>query len=409
MSIGISADSQNVAVVSLAILYGSSLVAAAILLKRKATFAQLIPAAAISVTQALWFSVPQLARHFGLFGQFEPLSVQNAAYMLFWVGIGHSIQYLWITTYFAERAEHPTKRIPFYIKTMLAGAAIFSIPMFLFAPSIMGRLPLDGGLIILISSAVNLHHYLLDAVIWKLRQGRIADVLIRNEAAKRAEPEPEAGWFRPVLVGVGVLSFVVLGVEVSSNELAIRAAKRGDGAALSGWIDSLALIHHERAGFYDSLSKIQLRQGDLTEAVESAEHAHRLLEGYRYRSNLCRLYAAADRTSDAIEVCRPIVTNQPYDSKASMNLALLLARDPERTAATLDEAVALAEAAVAKKGDNPYFLEQLASIYGTADRVDEMQRVAGRALEKAAAREDQALAERLQAMVAGHRVGTETE
>jgi tetratricopeptide (TPR) repeat protein len=411
ISIGMQAGNYDVAVVSLALLYLASLIGAAVLLKRKATFAQLIPAAAIAVTQALWFSVPKLSSHFGWFGQVESLSIQHAAYMFFWVSVGHSIQYLWVTTYFAERAEQPTRRIPFYAKTVFAGAAIFAVPAFLFAPDIMGNHTLVGGLTVMISSAVNLHHYLLDGVIWKLRQGRIADVLIRNQAAQKIEPEAMAGWVRPALVSAGVVALLVNSVELISARFASSAVEREDAAALSGSIQTLAFIHRERASNYYNLSLMQSRQGDQSEAIESAKQTRRLRDNYNFKhtSNLCNLLAAAGRTSEAIAACRPIVDNQPDDARAAMNLALLLARDSQRTAASMEEAIALAETASALQDDNPYYLEQLASIYGMASRGDAMQRVAVRALENAHARSDQKLEERLRIMIGESVSDTTTE
>jgi tetratricopeptide (TPR) repeat protein len=334
-----------------------------------------------------------------LFGEVAPFSAQHAAYMFFWVSVGHSIQYLWVTTYFAERAEHPTRRVPFYAKTILAGAAVFAVPALIFAPDIMGRYSLDGGLLVMISTVVNLHHYLLDAVIWKLRQGPIADVLIRSQAAQQDGLEPESGWVRTALVSVGVLSVLVMSLEMVSTRNADRAVAQRDAVALSRSIGILAMIQHPRASLYHSLAQIQKRRGDMTAAIESAERAQRLHYDFKYSSHLCSLLAYAGRMSEAIDVCRTIVNDRPDDSEAAMFLAVVMVRDPGRTAETVDEAIAIAEAASAARGDDPRFLEALASVYGAAGREDAKQRTAQRALEIATARNDQALVDKLQALI----------
>ena len=137
----------------------------------------------------------------------------------------------------------------------------------------------------------------------------------------------------------------------------------------------------------------------MTAAIESAERAQRLHYDFKYSSHLCSLSAAAGRMSEAIKVCRTIVNDRPDDSQAAMFLALIMARDPEHTAETLDEAIALAEAASAARGDDPQFLEALASVYEAAGREDARQRTVERALEIATARNDQALVDRLQVMI----------
>ena len=264
----------------------------------------------------------------------------------------------------------------------------------------MGKPTLDAGLMVMISTVVNLHHYLLDAVIWKLRQGRIADVLVRNQAAQQIGPEHGVGWFRPALISVGALSVLVMSVDMISLSFASRAVSREDTVALSSWINTLEFIHHPRATYYYNLSQIQRRRGNMDEAIANGELAQGMRDQHDYRNNLCQLYASAGRTSEAIDACRPLVNDRPDDARAAMNLALLLARDPEHTTEALDEAVGLAEAASAARDEDPYFLEQLASIYGTAGQPDAMRDVAVRALETDSARNDEALAGRLKVMAA---------
>ena len=62
---------------------------------------------------------------------------------------------------------------------MLAGAAIWTAPVLLLAPGVFGRVPYDLGLSALVAAAVNLHHFVLDGAIWKLRDGRVARIPLR--------------------------------------------------------------------------------------------------------------------------------------------------------------------------------------------------------------------------------------
>lgn len=283
-----------------------------------------------------------MTRHFGLFGQIEPLSSQHAAYTIFWVSVGHAIQYLWVTTYFAGRAEHPSRAVPFYTKAILAGTATFAIPTLLFAPNFLGRLSIDAGLMVMISAAVNLHHYLLDAVIWKLRHSRIASVLLRDEGPAESEPEPTASWVRPALVGMGVLSIVLMGVAAATTHVASRAIERKDPVGLKYATQALSWIQQDSASLHFELSLLHQERGELDSAIESAARARELHDRTSYGSSLCTLYSRARRNEEAIFACRHVLDSRPRDPLAAMNLALLLTRDSERSPAELREAVELA-------------------------------------------------------------------
>ena len=400
MSLGMTAASKDTAVLVLAGAYLLSLIAAGLMLMRKATLKQITPAAAIVVTQALWFSIPVVTRHFGFFGQIEPLSAQHAAYTIFWVSIGHSIQYLWVTTYFARRAEHPSRAVPFYAKCMLAGTATFAIPTLLFAPSLLGRVSMDAGLLVMISAAVNLHHYLLDGVIWKLRHSRIANVLIRGEGPAQSNPVPAASWVRPALATVGVLCIVLMGIDAASTHVAAGAVARRDPVALKSATDALRWIHRDSAVLHFELSKLHAELGELGPAIENAARAKELQDRIAYSRSLCTLYSEAQRNKEGISACRHVLASQPRDSHAAMNLALLLARNSDRSPAELAEAVRLAELANRERRHrDPYFLKNLALIYSAAERGDDMRRSAELAIQIASAQNNRALEEQLRSML----------
>jgi hypothetical protein len=401
MSLGMSEASKDYAVFVLGGAYMACLIAAGVLLKRNATLKQLGPAAAISMTQALWFSIPVVTRHFGVFGQIEPLSAQHAAYTIFWVSVGHAIQYLWVTTYFAGRAEHPSRAVPFYVKAVLAGTATFAIPTLLFAPNFLGRLSIDAGLMVMISAAVNLHHYLLDAVIWKLRHSRIASVLIRDVGPVQSKPEPAATWVRPALVSLGVLSIILMSVSAAATHFASDAIDRQDPAEVRIATQVLSWIQRDSATLHFELSLLHQKRGALDDAIESAARAQELHDLAAYNGNLCTLYSRARRNEEGIAACRHVLTSRHRDPLAAMNLALLLARNTDRSADDLNEAIALAELASGERNhEDPYFLKNLALIYRASGRIEDMRRTAERALAMAVAQGNQRLEEQLRSMIA---------
>ena len=96
-----------------------------------------------------------------------------------WIALAHAAQYLWVTSYFAKKTGGYGTGAAWYAKVMASGAAIWTFPVLACGPLVGGPLSLDMGLAALVSAAVNIHHFILDGAIWKLR-GRIANLLIRN-------------------------------------------------------------------------------------------------------------------------------------------------------------------------------------------------------------------------------------
>src|SRR4029077_4496474 len=117
----------------------------------------------------------------------------------------HSAQYLWITSYYARReanAENTGRWRPAaYFGVLVVGGIALFVP----GPWLASRLfHHDFTTSFLIFTAlVNIHHFILDGAIWKLRDGRIAALLLNTQeriasaagaAASTAEPVWE--WMR---------------------------------------------------------------------------------------------------------------------------------------------------------------------------------------------------------------------
>ena len=147
-------------------------------LARAGSWSDLAPALSIVALQAVWFSIPALFRMSGLFTDLAPFDPRLGEYAFLWIAIGHALQYLWVTRFFASAANPSEGTASYYGKTLLAGGAIWGIPLIAFGPDLLGVRAVDAGLGLLVAAGVNVHHFVLDGAIWKLRQGRIANVLI---------------------------------------------------------------------------------------------------------------------------------------------------------------------------------------------------------------------------------------
>jgi len=74
-----------------------------------------------------------------------------------------------------------------------------TLPGLIMAPNVLGRIPWDAGLASTLFAVVNLHHFILDGAIWKLRDGRVARILIRGPSAPDPSSPPSPPESRPWL------------------------------------------------------------------------------------------------------------------------------------------------------------------------------------------------------------------
>ena len=135
---------------------------------------RMLPAITLFSTQFLWFLLPT-ALSLG-----ERLQIPQSRYSSGVLAVMHAAQYLWITSYYARRqaGDEPTGRWrPLaYFGVLIAGGIALFVPGPWLASRVFHR---DFGASFLIFTAlVNLHHFILDGAIWKLREGRIAAMLL---------------------------------------------------------------------------------------------------------------------------------------------------------------------------------------------------------------------------------------
>jgi tetratricopeptide (TPR) repeat protein len=159
-------------------------------------------------TQFLWFLLPELLR--ATTSLDFPATYSSAGILAFM----HCAQYLWITSYYARNerltaSSHATGRTkssdasfrfgPYYFVLILGGVALFTPGPWL-ASRVFGYDLVESFFIF--AALINLHHFILDGAIWKLRDGRIARLLLgRNPPADEAGsvanssgPHSRLGW-----------------------------------------------------------------------------------------------------------------------------------------------------------------------------------------------------------------------
>jgi tetratricopeptide (TPR) repeat protein len=149
-------------------------------LARSTGWRKLIPSLTLFSSQFLWFLLP------AAISLIRGLEIPQNRYSSGVLAVMHSAQYLWITSYYARREaageETGKKRRNWRPLAYFGVLVVGGIALFVPGPWLASRLfHQDFTTSFLIFTAlVNIHHFILDGAIWKLRDGRIASLLLNS-------------------------------------------------------------------------------------------------------------------------------------------------------------------------------------------------------------------------------------
>ncbi len=275
-------------------------------------------------TQFLWFLVPELLRTTTTF-EF-PATYSSAGVLAFM----HCAQYLWITTYYARRERAAPENFStlrkrpaapvfrfssYYLILVLGGIALF-VPGPWLASRVFGHDLVESFFIF--SALINLHHFILDGAIWKLRDGRIARLLLGRNPPLVEPTAPSDSGSIPA-----PLRWLV------SSTIAARAVRYGFAAGLLG----VALL--DQTQFWLTLKN-------------SGPSAFALAQWFnpqdtRVYFQRAKQMAAAGQSAAAMQELRHAITINPRNAPAQHLLGELLFRsgDTEAALAHYDRMAAL--------------------------------------------------------------------
>src|ERR1700680_1617907 len=177
LSLGLVAKFTLPARAALALFFVGASGWALVSLARRSNFRSVLPVVTLTVTQFLWFLLPAVIQ------LVSGREIPQTRYSSGLLAVLHSTQYLWITSYYQKKEARSAgdSRWSFsrYLVTLIAGGIALFIP----GPWIVSRgFHVDFAASFLTFTAlVNIHHFILDGVIWKLRDSRIAALLLDDE------------------------------------------------------------------------------------------------------------------------------------------------------------------------------------------------------------------------------------
>jgi tetratricopeptide (TPR) repeat protein len=314
-------------------------------LGRRGTWKSLLPSITLVTTQLLWFLLP---------AAIELLSGREAPQTRYSSGILavlHSAQYLWITSYYqgkeARAAGQTSWSFHRYLLTLVAGGIALFIP----GPWLVSRLfHADFAASFLTFTAlVNLHHFILDGAIWKLRDSKIATLLLGNkdDAAKSAVTPTRTAllfqWFAGSTLPARVLRLaIVAGLMLWGAMDQLHFYWANVSASLTS-LERAARLNPDDSVLQSRLAAAAESAGKQDLALSALKHAAEVNPANR---GLQDAYAhgliAAGRDAEAYAFYEKLLNRWPQDANALLNYGVLAAKlqHPEEALNAWQRAVA---------------------------------------------------------------------
>lgn len=280
--------------------------AAILRLARQASWRDLFPTICLLATHSLWYALPAVVS--------EPIPLVYAGV---WVSALHAVQYLWITSHYARKSDE-TATPRFLGKCLLIGSAVAVTPPLLFAPGILGPLaPYSAQAAIVFFSAMNIHHFLLDGAVWKLRDGRVARALLhdRGDEVDASPATAGRGFLRPTLYALGA-AMLLLPVWVTVESM--RAAASTDHATVESAAGRLAFLGRDNADVSFVLGQHRAIANDRQGAITAYEKSLELRPGHAGSSYrlAALLLNDASRREEALSLARTAAEATRYRDAA---------------------------------------------------------------------------------------------
>jgi Tfp pilus assembly protein PilF len=307
--------------------------------------ARLVPAVTLYVTQACWFVIP-IALTWT-----QAVPAPQTRYSSGILAVMHSAQYLWITQHYAQRdaARRPAAkgaRASWSVWTYWATLVVGGVALFLPGPwlaSYVGHFDFTSSMLT-VTAIVNIHHFMLDGVVWKLRDPRVAQALV--EQAKRDDAEAGATAAVDATASGVATQTLAPARALPARRLALWITRPAAVcvllalAALDQWRYALAQCDSDRAALetasvlnpYDAtvhvkLARAAIQNGDTVSAERALREAiganPRDLNPYR---SLERFLIQSGRYDEAYAQSRLILDHWPDDVETLVNAGVLAYR-----------------------------------------------------------------------------------
>src|SRR5271156_1895285 len=284
----------------------------------------------LAFTQFLWFVLPTLL-------ELNSVSqVPQTRYSSGILAVLHSAQYIWITSYYQRRearaAGQKNWHIATYFATLLAGGIALFIP----GPWLVSYLfhyDFTTSFLIFVS-LVNIHHFILDAKLWKLRDKRVAALLVDpggKPSAPAAAASPQSAKSAGALA-VRVLSAPAFRISLAALLFLWGGFDQFHFALRTDEGNLPALLRAAQINPYDSfveerIARAETQQGQRDQAIAALSRAVAINpSSITLQQAAARAMIADGRYADAYAHYQKMLERFPRDTDALPNYGLLAAR-----------------------------------------------------------------------------------
>ncbi|HXZ79516.1 MAG TPA: tetratricopeptide repeat protein [Terriglobales bacterium] len=300
-------------------------------LSKRSGWRPLIPSLTLLSTQFAWFLLPTIL------SLVKGWQIPQSRYSTGVLALMHSAQYLWITSYYARReaktnesGSKPSAWQPLrYFGLMIVGGIALFIP----GPWVASYFfHVDFGTSVLIFSAiVNLHHFILDGAIWKLRDGRIGSLLLNSQERIKAGAEAAslgfgrgARWLAGATLQARALRVSLALVLVAWAVLDQARYLEAVGDRTLAGLHRAAAMNSADAALQMRIASKELELGDGKSAVEAWKRAIAIAPANPAPRNALLHYLTEEgRYQEAYELTGQWAAKNPRDSDLLVNHGVL--------------------------------------------------------------------------------------
>jgi tetratricopeptide (TPR) repeat protein len=221
--------------------------------------------------------------------------------------------------------------------------AAWVLPILPFTLLLGGSRSFDSGLSLLVASAVNLHHFILDGAIWKLRNSRIASILIRARGGGAAEsPATSSALGRRLVWTAAGLAVAIQAFQIWTYEFDYKpAVERQDWTEAARALDRLSWVGHDRAMGRYGLGRQLAQTGDEDEAMVQLEKSLHLAPSWRAWEGVAMLHRKHRKWDAALTAYDEAIALAPENADLIHQAAQVLRKmkQPEKARAYLERAL----------------------------------------------------------------------
>jgi tetratricopeptide (TPR) repeat protein len=189
-------------------------------------------------------------------------------------------------------------------------------------------MPHESGLDMVVAAAVNLHHFLLDGTIWKLRDAPVRNALVEGEAVHAVEAPsfvkvPAARSFVILMGAVAIVCWIVAAWEQEVGRR--RAVANGNFQRVEIAAKRLAMLGRDGPRIHQAIAKILQKRGENDAALVRYRRSIDLWPTVAAWQGIGKIHENEGRLDAALAAYESALAIEPNHASALDDVAHVLA------------------------------------------------------------------------------------